>query len=381
MRLRASVVLVLALVCLCGIGLIAQTVLTDRQKVLGAIELIATVQPTSSTGQTNKQNILTRLNTLLGQVPLDPVCNCAPLPPPPPPPPPPTVCADGLDNDSDGLIDLTDPGCVDAADTDETNVVVVIPPPPPPTSLLFASGWQNTTEVGCTYAGLIDRVWDDYGGSGACSGTVHDADIVTNVWADGGRSLRVTQKPGFINGTDFRIVKVFGAQTEITAVWKVFYSPNWRWASADHKIVIFTDAQATAQNVYVNWRGGRDAQHARVAVHVIPSNTVLTDASVQATVGRWYRFRVHLVAGGQGRVAVWLTDCGVSGTDAACAGATETSLALVHDAGTAANPNNLNVGQIGGIKPDTTYNAGGNITELMYQYYDSIAVYRGLFNN
>jgi hypothetical protein len=39
-------------------------------------------------------------------------------------PPPPTQCDDGVDNDGDGLIDLNDPGCDDAADDDETD-----PPP------------------------------------------------------------------------------------------------------------------------------------------------------------------------------------------------------------------------------------------------------------
>lgn len=47
----------------------------------------------------------------------------------PPPPPPPSACADLLDNDGDGLVDLNDPGCESSADTDEFN----IPPPPPPT--------------------------------------------------------------------------------------------------------------------------------------------------------------------------------------------------------------------------------------------------------
>ena len=53
-------------------------------------------------------------------------------PPPPPPPPPAAECADGLDNDGDGLIDLADPGCVDAADNDETDAPPPPPPPPPP---------------------------------------------------------------------------------------------------------------------------------------------------------------------------------------------------------------------------------------------------------
>ena len=37
------------------------------------------------------------------------------------PPPPPPACADGVDNDQDGLTDLGDPGCANARDNDETN--------------------------------------------------------------------------------------------------------------------------------------------------------------------------------------------------------------------------------------------------------------------
>jgi hypothetical protein len=55
----------------------------------------------------------------------------------PPPPPPESQCADGLDNDKDGLIDLADPGCASATDTDETNTT---PPPPPATGC----GWTVT---------------------------------------------------------------------------------------------------------------------------------------------------------------------------------------------------------------------------------------------
>ncbi|MBU1899136.1 hypothetical protein KKB55_15460, partial [Myxococcota bacterium] len=40
-------------------------------------------------------------------------------------PPPPTACADGVDNDGDGLVDLDDPGCANASDNNEYNA----PPP------------------------------------------------------------------------------------------------------------------------------------------------------------------------------------------------------------------------------------------------------------
>jgi hypothetical protein len=63
-----------------------------------------------------------------------------------PPPPPSVACADGLDNDADGKIDLADPGCVDAADNDETD-----PPPPPPSGAALAvstSGNDSTCARG-----------------------------------------------------------------------------------------------------------------------------------------------------------------------------------------------------------------------------------------
>jgi hypothetical protein len=41
----------------------------------------------------------------------------------PPPPPPAAQCADGIDNDGDSLVDYpADPGCINASDSDETNV-------------------------------------------------------------------------------------------------------------------------------------------------------------------------------------------------------------------------------------------------------------------
>ncbi len=38
-----------------------------------------------------------------------------------PPPPPAAACADGQDNDGDNLVDMNDPGCANAQDTDETD--------------------------------------------------------------------------------------------------------------------------------------------------------------------------------------------------------------------------------------------------------------------
>jgi hypothetical protein len=73
------------------------------------------------------------------------------------PPPPAAACADGTDNDEDGLTDQADPGCHSdgnagnsesyvAGDTDETNVIV-----PPPPAAACADGTDNDTD------GLIDQ--------------------------------------------------------------------------------------------------------------------------------------------------------------------------------------------------------------------------------
>ena len=52
-------------------------------------------------------------------------------------PPPAPACSDGLDSDADGLIDFpADPGCVDGADTDETDA----PPPPDSARVVMAAG-------------------------------------------------------------------------------------------------------------------------------------------------------------------------------------------------------------------------------------------------
>ena len=70
--------------------------------------------------------------------------------PPPPPPPPPAACADGADNDGDGLIDTADPGCTGTSDNDETNALPVPPPPTPPMLPACSDGVDNDGD------GLID---------------------------------------------------------------------------------------------------------------------------------------------------------------------------------------------------------------------------------
>jgi len=72
-------------------------------------------------------------------------------PPPPPPPPPAAACSDGQDNDADGKVDYpADPGCTNASDTDESNVVT---PPPSGSCDLNATTSNFASQVSAATAG------------------------------------------------------------------------------------------------------------------------------------------------------------------------------------------------------------------------------------
>ena len=71
------------------------------------------------------------------------------------PPPPAPACSDGLDNDADGRIDFpTDPGCADAADTDETDT----PPPPGNAKVVMAAGDIVCQPTSSTFGGADPNV-------------------------------------------------------------------------------------------------------------------------------------------------------------------------------------------------------------------------------
>jgi parallel beta helix pectate lyase-like protein/thrombospondin type 3 repeat protein len=79
------------------------------------------------------------------------VVDPAPPPPPPPPPPPAAACSDGQDNDADGKVDYpADPGCTDASDTDESDVVI---PPPSGSCDLNATPSNFASQVSAATAG------------------------------------------------------------------------------------------------------------------------------------------------------------------------------------------------------------------------------------
>ena len=76
-----------------------------------------------------------------------------------PPPPPPLQCADGVDNDGDGNVDLADLGCSSEEDDDESDEpppptpepeVIILPPPPVPEPPPPPKSWD--------YRGLVKNL-------------------------------------------------------------------------------------------------------------------------------------------------------------------------------------------------------------------------------
>lgn len=173
---RSIVILVAGLaLAVSGALLLGQTGgLTDLDRIAQAQDLLRPIRPhLTNKGQTNLSNILTRLDTLKGQL----------LPPPP------EDCTNGIDDDWDGLIDSADPDCpaptiptlrltcpADQTATGSGPTVVNFPPPAPsggrqpygpvvvqpPSGSLFPLG---STVVNAT-------VTDAAGQTAACSFTV-----------------------------------------------------------------------------------------------------------------------------------------------------------------------------------------------------------------
>jgi hypothetical protein len=229
--------------------------------------------------------------------------------------------------------------------------------------LIFENGWENQTSLGCSLSILLDgNGWNDYGPSSSCTSDI--ARITNAERHDGNRALQVNFRPdGSINGPDFRIIQDLGGnRSQVYARWYVKYSPNWRWASADHKVAIFGNSSYT-QDVYFNVRGNGNGGQGRVAVHVIPSDTVLSDPTSNMEPGVWHLCEIRIVSGSGGRVEVKLDG---------------RLLNLQSEAGRSASASNLNTGSgVAYIKLDTTYNAYSYPSSLgltMQAYYDSVAV-------
>ena len=133
--------------------------------------------------------------------------------------PPPRQCADGLDNDGDGAVDLNDPGCIDSADNDETN-----PPPASQTSTWFR---------------ILGGPAEESAGGVAVYGG--------NVYISGGASASGSTKPvtidnhSLVGGSDAFLVKYDGSSNKL---WSRFFSTNngesFNGVAADNSGNIYT---------------------------------------------------------------------------------------------------------------------------------------------
>lgn len=231
-------------------------------------------------------------------------------------------------------------------------------------ALIFENGWESQTSLGCGLQILLDGAgWDDYGPSSTCNSPAV-AQVTSAERHDGNRSLQVNFYPdGTQNGPDFRIIQSLGgARTTTYARWYVKYSNNWRWASSDHKIAIFGD-QSSSQDIYFNVRGNGNGGTGRVAIHVIPSDTVFSDTSTDMSPGVWHLCEIRIVSGSNGSVQAKLDG---------------RLLNLTAEAGRGGSISNLNTGaNVSYIKLDTTYNAYSYPSSLgltMQTWFDSVAV-------
>ena len=238
--------------------------------------------------------------------------------------------------------------------------------------LIFQNGWENRTDLGCAFNTLIDGAgglstvhWNDFGPRlDVTCASPFIAQITTAERHDGNRSLQVNFRPdGSINGPDFRMGQDFGGnRNEIYARWYVKYSPNWRWATADHKVVIFGNASYT-QDVYFNVRGNSQGGQGRIAIHAIPADVVFSDVNSSMSPGVWHLCEIHIVSGPNGRIEAKL----------------DGQLLNLRDEGSRGlSPLNVNTGSgIGYFKLDTTYNNYAYPSSLglnMNTWFDTFAI-------
>lgn len=122
--------------------------------------------------------------------------------------PPPTQCADGIDNDKDGLVDVNDPGCSGASDNDETNPTT----PPSGDVVILDDAEYDMPRTGGTDAPFRAKGWNGakttgLGGNGA-GGYIYTVTTIpgfTGTFPGGGsRVLALEARPTTSGGqTDF----------------------------------------------------------------------------------------------------------------------------------------------------------------------------------
>lgn len=104
----------------------------------------------------------------------------------------PAQCADGVDNDGDGLTDLADPGCSSSIDDDETD-------PPPPSACSNGldddgDGWTDMQDAGCSASADNDET--DAGTTQCSNGLDDDGDGAIDAADSGCADGRDTSEGG-----------------------------------------------------------------------------------------------------------------------------------------------------------------------------------------
>ena len=237
--------------------------------------------------------------------------------------------------------------------------------------LLFWSGWENRSELGCNENALIDRdsamtLPTDTGFDGTppfetlCTNSNGnpDAEVVVEAGPDGveTRMLRVRQSTGHLNGTEFRLGHSLAPQNDVYVSWWIKYSADWQWTTRE-------TAMFMTNMVEVGVEGRDDGSPATIRIHLIASDTQFVATEPQISVGVWHFCELRVVAGARGRIDMRVDQ-----------------MPVVLEA-TAADPHDVNTGAATDAATiNTAYGDGAFLDQRMssdapwFSYYDDVRI-------
>lgn len=145
---------------------------------------------------------------------------------PPPPPPVDPQCNDNVDNDSDGLVDLNDPGCASVLDDDESDD----PLPPPPPDDEFAAKCSGSGVLACDALTSIDSIAQAQTAGAAVPNSPSNPETNNNCrWNGGDRDCFPPFRTGDCSAFDSALLFPGQAQTsdiDRARLWAACYDPS-----------------------------------------------------------------------------------------------------------------------------------------------------------
>jgi hypothetical protein len=104
---------------------------------------------------------------------------------------------------------------------------------------------------------------------------------------------------------------------EVYVRWYAKWDSGYQFGAEKHMNVTNSDGDIAFVNVQLNCGAGSASSTARPALQVLyggPEFSGCPSPSFNIQSGRWYFFELHVRAGSNGLIRLWLNDCGVDGT-------------------------------------------------------------------